>query len=299
MVTRTVTRPQARGRDKVGPVTDVSAGQEGGWAQRGREATGALAETWGGLAEVTYELSAHRMGPAHGVPGLGRQGPVVAPHRDRTHHHGRAGAGVGRSTGRPREERRRCPERGLDRRAQAVPRRDRPRRVRRGDRHPAGPAGGVRRARLGSRRLEPGGRCAPRHVHGGAGLRQLGARARRPPCPRPAGRERESGLGPLARAGGERHAVRRRQAGRLRRRHRCPLRGLGTRQRRRARSRLPSRADGPGRSATRSTRRSRCRSRASTSCASAAAGPRRNRCRPPVVCSCGATKGSAAASSAQ
>jgi len=38
-------------------VTNVGAGQDGGWRQRGLEATAALAETWGGLAEVTYELS--------------------------------------------------------------------------------------------------------------------------------------------------------------------------------------------------------------------------------------------------
>jgi uncharacterized protein (TIGR03083 family) len=38
-------------------MTDVGAGQDGGWSQRGLEATGALAETWGGLAEATYELS--------------------------------------------------------------------------------------------------------------------------------------------------------------------------------------------------------------------------------------------------
>ena len=38
-------------------MTNVGAGQDGGWRQRGLEATAALAETWGGLAEVTYELS--------------------------------------------------------------------------------------------------------------------------------------------------------------------------------------------------------------------------------------------------
>lgn len=38
-------------------MTDAGAGQDGGWRQRGLEATAALAETWGGLAEVTYELS--------------------------------------------------------------------------------------------------------------------------------------------------------------------------------------------------------------------------------------------------
>jgi uncharacterized protein (TIGR03083 family) len=39
-------------------VSGNGAGQDGGWAQRGREATAALAETWGALAEVSYELSA-------------------------------------------------------------------------------------------------------------------------------------------------------------------------------------------------------------------------------------------------
>ncbi len=38
-------------------MTDVGAGHDSGWAQRGLEATEALAETWGGLAEVTSELS--------------------------------------------------------------------------------------------------------------------------------------------------------------------------------------------------------------------------------------------------
>ncbi len=38
-------------------MTDVDAGQASGWRQRGLEARVALAETWGGLAEVTSELS--------------------------------------------------------------------------------------------------------------------------------------------------------------------------------------------------------------------------------------------------
>ena len=72
----------------------------------------------------------------------------------------------------------------------------------------------------------------PRGLHGGAGLRQLGARAGRPPCPRPPGRVREPGLGHRARPGAGRHALRRRQAGRLRRGHRGPLRRRGPGRRR-------------------------------------------------------------------
>ena len=37
---------------------DNGAGQGGDWRQRGLKATAALAETWGGLSDVTYELSA-------------------------------------------------------------------------------------------------------------------------------------------------------------------------------------------------------------------------------------------------
>jgi uncharacterized protein (TIGR03083 family) len=50
-------------------MTNVGAGQDGGWSQRGREATGALAETWGGLAEVTYELSDTEWALATECPG--------------------------------------------------------------------------------------------------------------------------------------------------------------------------------------------------------------------------------------
>jgi uncharacterized protein (TIGR03083 family) len=39
-------------------VTDNDAGQDGSWGQRGLEATAALQETWNGLAEASYELSA-------------------------------------------------------------------------------------------------------------------------------------------------------------------------------------------------------------------------------------------------
>ncbi len=53
-----VTRPPRPNGGTVGLVSGNGAGQDGGWAQRGREATAALAETWGALAEVSYELSA-------------------------------------------------------------------------------------------------------------------------------------------------------------------------------------------------------------------------------------------------
>jgi uncharacterized protein (TIGR03083 family) len=39
-------------------VTDNDAGQDGSWGQRGLEATAALQETWNGLSEASYELSA-------------------------------------------------------------------------------------------------------------------------------------------------------------------------------------------------------------------------------------------------
>ena len=80
----------------------------------------------------------------------------------------------------------------LRRRAPAAARADRARRVRRGDRRPGWPSWtALSEDGVGRRRLEPGGRGAARRVHGGAGLRQLGARAGRPPRPRPSGRERE------------------------------------------------------------------------------------------------------------
>jgi uncharacterized protein (TIGR03083 family) len=39
-------------------MTDNGAGQEGGWRQRGLQATAALGETWGSLAGVSHDLSA-------------------------------------------------------------------------------------------------------------------------------------------------------------------------------------------------------------------------------------------------
>jgi uncharacterized protein (TIGR03083 family) len=42
----------------VARMGDNGAGQEGGWRQRGLQATDALDETWASLAEVTHELSA-------------------------------------------------------------------------------------------------------------------------------------------------------------------------------------------------------------------------------------------------
>ena len=53
-----VARPPRPNGGTVGPVSGNGAGQNGGWAQRGMEATAALAETWGALAEVSFELSA-------------------------------------------------------------------------------------------------------------------------------------------------------------------------------------------------------------------------------------------------
>ena len=44
--------------DRVGAMPDDSAGQGGDWLQRGLKATAALGQTWGGLSDVTQELSA-------------------------------------------------------------------------------------------------------------------------------------------------------------------------------------------------------------------------------------------------
>ncbi len=50
-------------------MTDNGAGQDGGWQQRGLEATEALRETWGGLAEACRELSANEWGLPTECPG--------------------------------------------------------------------------------------------------------------------------------------------------------------------------------------------------------------------------------------
>ncbi len=50
-------------------MTDNGAGQGGGWRERGLAARAALAETWGGLAEACYELSATEWGLATECPG--------------------------------------------------------------------------------------------------------------------------------------------------------------------------------------------------------------------------------------
>jgi uncharacterized protein (TIGR03083 family) len=52
-----VGRLQARSGGIVGPVGDNGAGQDGDWLQQGQMARNALAETWGALAEVCFELS--------------------------------------------------------------------------------------------------------------------------------------------------------------------------------------------------------------------------------------------------
>ena len=53
-----VTFPSRTGRARVGPMSDNGAGQEGGWRQRGLQATEALRETWDSLADATHDLSA-------------------------------------------------------------------------------------------------------------------------------------------------------------------------------------------------------------------------------------------------
>jgi uncharacterized protein (TIGR03083 family) len=52
-----VGRPQARSGGRVDPVSDNGAGQDGDWLRQGRRARTGLAETWGALAEVCFELS--------------------------------------------------------------------------------------------------------------------------------------------------------------------------------------------------------------------------------------------------
>ncbi len=42
----------------VGPVTDISAGQNGEWRQLGVKSMAALAQTWEGLADISHDLSA-------------------------------------------------------------------------------------------------------------------------------------------------------------------------------------------------------------------------------------------------
>jgi uncharacterized protein (TIGR03083 family) len=52
-----VTGPWTPSEARVGAVGDDGAGQGGGWLHRGLKATGALAETWSGLAAACDELS--------------------------------------------------------------------------------------------------------------------------------------------------------------------------------------------------------------------------------------------------
>jgi len=49
--------PSRWARARVGRMGDNGAGQDGGWRQRGLQATTALRETWDSLAEATHELS--------------------------------------------------------------------------------------------------------------------------------------------------------------------------------------------------------------------------------------------------
>src|ERR1700722_285598 len=60
-------RPRSGGR--VGPVDDNGAGQEGDWLQQGQMARNALAETWGALAEVCFELSDTEWAQSSECPG--------------------------------------------------------------------------------------------------------------------------------------------------------------------------------------------------------------------------------------
>jgi uncharacterized protein (TIGR03083 family) len=53
----------------LGLVTDNGAGQDGGWRQRGLEATEGLKETWEGLAEASFELSSTEWALPTACPG--------------------------------------------------------------------------------------------------------------------------------------------------------------------------------------------------------------------------------------
>src|ERR1700722_3525565 len=64
-----VGRFQARSGARVGRVGDNVAGQDGDWLQRGLRARNALGETWGALAEVSWELSATEWGLPTECPG--------------------------------------------------------------------------------------------------------------------------------------------------------------------------------------------------------------------------------------
>ena len=61
--------PRGGSRGTVAPVNDNDAGQNGHWRQRGLNATEALAETWGSLAEVCRELSTVEWGLPTECPG--------------------------------------------------------------------------------------------------------------------------------------------------------------------------------------------------------------------------------------
>ena len=279
-------RPQAApAPGRVGLVTDNGAGQDGGWRATGTGGhRGASAETWEGLAEACFELSVDRVGAAHRVPRVGRQGPAVPPHRDRAHASwaSRRRSGTARSGDHVKNDFA-AMQRALDRRAPAA----RPGAAVRAEfvevtTTRLGQLGERDRGRVGRRRLEPGGRGAPRGVHGGARLRQLGARAGRPPRPRPPGRQREPWRRPSRWTGCRApcpSSSARRPAAPTAPPCASTSRVPATTP---APSPSPSRAGGPGRWATTWRRRSPCRCRASTSCGSAAAGPRRNRWRPPA-----------------
>ncbi len=127
-----------------------------------------------------------RVGPAHRVPGLGREGPAFPSDRHRTFAHGRGGAGVGRPHGRAREERLRRHERGADSAgAPAVRRGYGQGRVRRRDRQSARTAGDADRGRVGRCRLEPGGRGALPPCSWGCACSTAGCTSRMPAGARP------------------------------------------------------------------------------------------------------------------
>ncbi len=186
MVTERPSRPGAT----FGPVTLNGAGQDSGWTERGRAATIALRETWAGLAEACYELSDTEWALETECPGwdvkdqlshlIGIERALMgeaAPAWD-----GPYGDHVQNDFARSNEPwiavRRPFP--GATVRAEFVE------------------VTGTRlaqlelpdRGRVGHRRLHPRRGAPLRRLHGGPGLRQLGARAGRPPRPGSPGRER-------------------------------------------------------------------------------------------------------------
>ena len=227
-----VRRPQAQSRARVDPVSNNGAGQDGDWLRRGKSVRNALAETWGAMAEVCFELSEAEWALPTECPGWDV--------KDQFSHL----IGIERAImGEPvpewdaaprcaRQERVRGHQRALRRRATGPARIGRAGGIRRGHRDAPGPVGRPDGGGLGRTGMEPRRRGASRGVHDRPRLRQLGARTRCPARPRSSWRRRERGVGHLARPRPGRHALRRGQAGRLLRRHRRALPGGGARGRR-------------------------------------------------------------------